>query len=284
MILFFGGCGNQAEPDSPLAGVEKAVSKDGVGICYKIRGVGNYSLVFVHGWCNNMTYWKYQVPAFSSGYKVVTLDLAGHSLSGKKRKSWTMEAFGNDVVSVIEKENLKNVILIGHGMGGAVILEAARDVPDRVIGLVGIDTFKDYYMKSYPEEQIEFFLEPWRKDFKNRMREYAVETFFPDDVNQEFMKEIVLDMREAFPEEALEMLEQLLRYDGSQAFKEITVPIHGINSKLRDSSYEIATENAQSFDWIYQSGAGHFLMMENPDFFNRLLAGKLEDIILELYK
>ncbi|MFO7980040.1 MAG: alpha/beta hydrolase [Candidatus Aminicenantes bacterium] len=284
VILWFSSCNEKAEPDSPLSGIEKAVSEDGVGIYYKIKGVGNYSLVFVHGWCNDMSYWENQIPAFSSGYKVITLDLAGHGISGKEREFWTMEAFGKDVASVIKREGLENIILIGHGMGGAVILEAAGLVPERIIGLVGIDTFKDHYMRKYSREQVEFFLKPWREDFESRMREYAVETFFHNKVDQELMKKVIIDMRESQPEKSLNMLEHLLRYDGSQAFKEIKVPIQCINSKLRDTTYEIATQNAASFDWIYQTGAGHFPMLENPDFFNRLLATILEDIIMDLYK
>ncbi len=283
-VLSFFRCGEKPESGSVLSGTKKAASEDGIDIYYKISGVGNYTLVFVHEWCNDMTYWEHQIPAFSSGYKVLVLDLAGHGLSGAERKSWTMEAFGRDVASVIEKEGLKNVILIGHGMGGAVILETAGNIPDRVIGLVGVDTFKDYYMRSYSEEQVEFFIKPWREDFKKRMREYAVETFFHNDMDQEVMKRILLDMINAPPDSSLNMFEHLLRYDGSQAFRDIEVPIHCINSKMRDTSYDIADKNALSFDWIYQSGAGHFPMLENPDFFNRLLAGTLEDIILDLYK
>ncbi len=284
LILFFSGCKRQSESDALSLGAKKVVSEDGIDIFYKVKGVGNFILVFVHGWCHDMTYWENQIPAFSSGYKVVTLDLAGHGLSGSERKSWSIEAFGRDVASVIERENLKNVILVGHGMGGAVILETARSMPSRVIGLVGVDTFKDHYMRGYTEEQIDYFLEPWRKDFKNRMREYAVETFFSDHVEQQLMRKVILDMMGSEPERALDILEQLLRYDGSQAFKDIKVPITCINSKLRDTSYEIATQNALSFNWIYQTGSGHFLMLENPDFFNRLLAGRLEEIILNLYK
>ncbi|MBD3414508.1 MAG: alpha/beta fold hydrolase [Candidatus Aminicenantes bacterium] len=284
LALCMGACEDNTGQDPHLTGMKKAVSLDGVDIYYRIKGVGNYTLVFVHGWCNDMTYWKNQIPAFTSGYQAVALDLAGHGLSGMNRKSWSMEAFGGDVVSVITEESLDRIILIGHGMGGAVILEAARIVPEKVIGLVGVDTFQDHYMKNYPEEQIDFFVKPWQEDFKNRMREYAVETYFPDHVDQELMKEIILDLREAPSDVALDILKHVLRYNGAQAFQEIKVPIRGINSKLHHTSYEVAGRNADFFDWIYQSGSGHFPMLENPDFFNRLLAGRLEEIVLDLYE
>ena len=52
-----------------------------------------------------------------------------------------MPAFGADVVAVIEKLGLRDVVLIGHSMGGDVIVEAARALPERIIGLVWVDTY-----------------------------------------------------------------------------------------------------------------------------------------------
>jgi len=64
----------------------------------------------------------------------VSLDLAGHGESGLGRRAWTMPAFGEDVVAVAEKLGLEDVVLTGHSMGGDVIVEAARRMPDRVRG------------------------------------------------------------------------------------------------------------------------------------------------------
>ncbi|MDH5743438.1 MAG: alpha/beta hydrolase, partial [Candidatus Aminicenantes bacterium] len=58
--------------------------------------------------------------------------------------AWTMEAYGEDVVAVVNKLKLQEVILVGHSMGGYVILEAARRLPERIIGLVGVDTLNDF--------------------------------------------------------------------------------------------------------------------------------------------
>ena len=47
---------------------------------------------------------------------------------------------GQGVVSVVEALGLKRVVLIGHSIGGPVVLEAARRMPGRVAGLVLVDT------------------------------------------------------------------------------------------------------------------------------------------------
>ena len=114
------------EETQEASGENLAVSEDGVPIYFQSRGQGDYTLVFVHGWCTDMSYWDAQIPSFRVYYRVVTLDLAGHGRSGRDRAVWSMEAFGQDVAAVVRKLDLNNVILIGHSLGGPVVLEAAR--------------------------------------------------------------------------------------------------------------------------------------------------------------
>ena len=156
LLSALSGCGADSE--------KQALSADNVAINYRVEGEGTPALVFVHGWSCEKSYWKYQVPHFSKRYKVVTIDLAGHGESGSGRKDWTMEAFGKDVAAVVEKLDLHRVILIGHSMGGPVIIEAARQMPERVIGLVGVDTFLDLG-RQYTQQQVDAYVAPFERDF-----------------------------------------------------------------------------------------------------------------------
>ncbi|MDD5022036.1 MAG: alpha/beta hydrolase, partial [Endomicrobiaceae bacterium] len=136
-----------------FAKTQTAISKDGVPISFSVYGKGDTTLVFIPGWSCNSSVWKNQVPYFSKKYRVVTLDLAGHGKSGKERTVYTMESFAQDVASVIKKINAQKVILIGHSMGGFVIIETAKIIPDNVIALVGIDTLQNLE-QSYTPEQV----------------------------------------------------------------------------------------------------------------------------------
>ena len=127
-------------------------SKDGTPISYEIYGSGEPTLVFVHGWSCDARYWRAQVPHFSRNHRVVTIDLAGHGHSGASRSRYTMRAFGEDVRAVTEATGSAGVILIGHSMGGSVIAEAARLMPDRVVGLIGIDTLENVEYRLTREE------------------------------------------------------------------------------------------------------------------------------------
>src|SRR5947207_8252802 len=126
-------------------------SSDTIQLAYEAHGKGEPSLVFVHGWSCDRSYWKAQVDSFAKEFKVITIDLAGHGESGIERKSWTIEAFASDVVAVITKLSLDRVVLIGHSMGGDVIAETARQLKGRVAGLIMVDAYKKLGQGRTPE-------------------------------------------------------------------------------------------------------------------------------------
>ncbi|MGI0150297.1 MAG: alpha/beta fold hydrolase [Thermoplasmata archaeon] len=140
-------------------------STDGVDIRYEVEGRGAPAIVFVHGWSCDRTYWRAQIEHFAKSHLVVAIDLAGHGDSGPGRKDWTIEAFGADVRAVLEALDLRDAVLVGHSMGGPVIVEASRLAPDRVAALVAVDTLADVEGKMSPEE-LEGFLAPMRADFR----------------------------------------------------------------------------------------------------------------------
>ncbi len=189
MIGFFMACDPAQEvPASP------AYSTDGVAIHYQVHGAGAQSLVFVHGWACDHSYWEQQLQHFSRHYKVVTIDLAGHGRSGLNRDDWTIEAFGNDVTAVVEKLDLDTVILIGHSMGGPVIVEAAQHMTDRIIGLVGVDTFHDIDREAGNPEEVEAFLQPLIENFTETTEAFVKANMFTATSDSSLIEQISTDM------------------------------------------------------------------------------------------
>ena len=133
--------------DSPLTKIglkqDSVISNDGVEINYFVSGPNKEALVFVHGFSCSSKYWLAQLQHFSKKYTVVAIDLAGHGDSGSNRKAYNMDAFGKDVASVVNDLELEHVTLIGHSMGGPVIVEAANELGDKVDLLIGVDTMHD---------------------------------------------------------------------------------------------------------------------------------------------
>ena len=285
ILVLMASCQQGRQEDSgDASGIDSAISTDGVPIHYETQGQGDYTLVFVHGWCTDMSYWEAQIPSFRVYYRVVSLDLAGHGRSGGGRDVWSMEAFGQDVAAVVQKLDLNNVILIGHSLGGAAILEGARLLPGRVIGMVGADTFSDIYLKPYSEEQIEAVLEPFRTDFQEGMRRYLLENYFRFSSSGDLKKRVILDMAQVDPVLAIGSLEQLLRYDGTAALQQLTLPIRSINADRPLVYFRVIRGNTESFHNRFLSNVGHFLMIEDPQTFNRVLSEFLGQIIQASYQ
>lgn len=147
-----------------------AYSKDGTSIAYEVFGAGDPTLIFVHGWSCDSRYWRAQVPEFSKKYRVVVIDLAGHGHSGMSRITYRLSSFGEDVKAVTKAVGSNRVILIGHSMGGPVVAEAARLMPDRVIGLIGIDTFKNIE-SAITSEVAKTFIDPLERNFPDGCRQ-----------------------------------------------------------------------------------------------------------------
>ncbi len=255
---------------------QQVLSADNVMISYDVQGQGKPALVFVHGWCCDKRYWKFQVPHFAKQYKVVTIDLAGHGDSGLGRKDYTIEAFGGDVVAVVEKLQLDKVILIGHSLGGAVIIEAARQMPGHVIGCVGADTLHDIG-KVYSDEENEKMIFNLELDFVGTMQNF-VRGAFKAEADPEVVAWVVDNMSSVNRKACISVIENIGKYDLKEAVKDVQVPIVCINSDFLPMKVEANRKYARIYEVKMMPGIGHFVMMEDPENFNQLLAETITEI------
>jgi pimeloyl-ACP methyl ester carboxylesterase len=251
-------------------------SSDGVQIAYHTVGEGDPALVFVHGWSCDKSYWKEQIPFFSEKYRVVTIDLAGHGDSGEDRTDWSIPAFGQDVASVIKALNLKRVILIGHSMGGPTIIEAAKLVPKRVIGLIGVDTFSNFELR-YTNEQFKQLIAPFELDFYNATMAF-VKSMFTTSTDSNLVNRIAEDMAKSPPAVGLGAFHALFQYDPIPTLESIKIPIIAINADRWPTNVEAGQRHSVSFSLKLMPGLGHFIMMEDPEKFNRLLLESVQEM------
>ncbi len=155
-------------------------STDGSSITYGVCGRGNITIVFVHCWTCNHEFWRPQIEYFSKKHKVVWLDLAGHGLSNSNRQEYTMLSFGEDVAAVVNQIDSDNVILVGHSMGGPVAIEVAKLLGDKVIGIVGVDTFYTPFEYPKSEAEINGFMKQFNDDFRVSSEQLVRSMFTPE--------------------------------------------------------------------------------------------------------
>jgi len=273
VILFGFGCQN--EPDNI------AISADGVKISYTNQGKGEPAIIFVHGWANNRSIWDGQVSHFSKKYQAIAVDLAGFGESGSNRNKWTVESFADDVVAVIDKLNLKQVVLVGFSMGAPVVIETANQRPDRVTGVVLVDDLHNIEMK-YPPQMIAYIDSVFMDLVTNPTLEKLVGGgFFKR--NPEKSYERVLPMlnnpAKIGWQESLNNTFRWHNKDCLESLKKIRVPVAAINSDRQPTNVEAFREYVPSFQARILPGSGHVVMWDAPEEFNRLLEESIGEFL-----
>lgn len=257
-----------------------ALSFDSERIAYDVVGKGKTTLIFIHGWSCDGRYWQRQIPVFAKEYQVITVDLAGHGHSSFDRSNFSMLSFANDVKAIIDKEHIDRAILIGHSMGAGVIAEAARLMPEKVVGIVAVDALQNVAERT-PQRVIDEMVKPFKTDFKSAAQNF-VTPMFPKGTDQQLVDWVKEDISSAPKEIALNaFLNYLGQYVSGEAaivFNDINIPVVSINARLWPTAPEENKKHIKNYQLYYIEGTGHFPMLEKPDEFNMLLKKALNSI------
>ena len=251
-----------------------AADVDGISIHWTSRGSGTQTVIFVHGWTCDETSWQRQVPAISQKYRVITLDLPGHGKSGSPKDGrFSMALFARAVEAVRSEAKVERAVLAGHSMGTPVIRQYALMYPQRVAGLVLVDGLIQLAGTGPGFARLQMTGPEGLK-----IREQFVRSMFSPatsaDLQQQILK-MTMSTSEATANGAF-----AATWDQS-TFKNdvIAVPVLGVYA---DRS---GVANRDGMNRLYSNleyheipGTGHFLMMEKPEEFNRLLLGFLAKI------
>lgn len=283
IMLACGGNGEKPPPiadqtAAPAAGPGTAAAADGVSIAYTISGTGSPVLVFIHGWMCDQSFWAAQVEDFRPTNTVVTIDLPGHGLSGVDREAWSVLALGADVQAVVEHLDLDEVVLIGHSLGGPVALEAARLMPERVIGVIAVDSLQDAEAE-YDPEQIESMLAAFENDFVGTCNGFSASMFL-EGSDPELVARVISAMCDGSPGIGVALMRDYVDYELGPALAAVDTPVRFINAGLWPTNVEANRKYQPDFDGVIMEGFGHFLMMEKPEEFN----ARLKKILATLAK
>lgn len=244
---------------------------DGARIPVLVAGSGSPLVILIHGWACRADFWSSQIAPLSQHVRVAAVDLPGHGSADPQRPSaiWSIEGFGADILAVADALGADEVVIVGHSMGGAVAIEAARLLGTRCRLLVGVDTFTEaMFYAARPADEIANRISSFRNDFPGRMRG-MIDAITGEDADQELKATIANGMAASDPEAALGVLEALLRWGIAAVWPLPGIRAVAINSALLARRNELI--DLDNLEIILMEGPGHFPMMEAPEAFNRLL-------------
>lgn len=97
-------------------------------------------VLLVHGFNHHAEAWVRNVDALvAAGFRVVALDLPGFGRSGVPRMNYSLAGYARFLVSFMDVVGIKKAHLVGHSMGGAIVLKTAIEEPRRVTSVTGVD-------------------------------------------------------------------------------------------------------------------------------------------------
>lgn len=118
------------------------VEANGLKLHYLDYGTqGGPPMLCLHGGAVNAHWFDFVAAGFSADYHVRALDQRGHGDSAwAQPPAYGYDRYAADLAAVIEKLDLRDIVLIGHSMGGLVSLVYAANYPGRVKRLIVIDS------------------------------------------------------------------------------------------------------------------------------------------------
>jgi pimeloyl-ACP methyl ester carboxylesterase len=174
---------------------------------------------------------------------------------------------------VIRATDAKNVVLIGHSLGGPVALEAGLLVPDRVIGVIGAEAFYDVWADPGFAKAVDGL----RPDFKANTRAFIRKAMFLPASPAPLADSVADAMAAAPPEIALPAIDSLLAWSKNRqaaAASELRAPAGLIlvaGGSAGTAKFQKARQGQPSLGVAEVPGTGHFLMLEVPGAFNAKL-------------
>jgi len=124
------------------------------------RGEGK-PLVFIHGFPMHQSIWDDFGERFADANKVITLDLPGFGKSPILPSSFSLDQVAEQVLNCLSEREIVNSVIIGHSLGGYVVLAMIEKRPDLFsgIGLFHSTAYADSAEKKESRAKVVEFVE-----------------------------------------------------------------------------------------------------------------------------
>jgi 3-oxoadipate enol-lactonase len=277
-------CGSSTSPASspssapapaPTPIDARVPSADGVSIHYAVEGHGP-AVVLAHCLGCDLHYWDVAAADLARDHRVVRLDFAGHGGSGTERKTWTIEAFAGDIRAVVDAAGVDKFTLVGHSMSGTIALETARELGDRVTGVVPIDSVLDVDAHM-PAEMRAKVLAELRADYRGFM-EKQLPHMLPKNPDPKVVARVRGDAMAADPERVAGILDSLFAYRADVTLDHLAMPVVAIDADREPVALDHDRAHAPQFDARVIPDTSHWLMLDKPAEFARTLREVVESI------
>lgn len=244
----------------------------------KIYGSHPEHLLIFHGLFGQADNFATLARQFAEHYTVHTIDLRNHGRSFHS-DDMSFEAMTRDILNYLDEHQIETCYLLGHSLGGRVVMEFAYRYPERLDKLIVADMAPKAYAPHHQGilkalESVDFDKVEKRSDAEEYLKQYIPEF----GVRQFLLKNVYLKEKgryafrfnlEVLSNKYLEMVGEGLT-DGN--YDNPTLFIRGGNSHyIMDQDFDMIKSHFPQAEFETIPNAGHWLHAENPKMFFDLI-------------
>ena len=110
---------------------------------YEAGPKDGFPIVFCHGFPELAYSWRHQLPALgAAGFRAIAPDQRGYGATSQPEgaENYTMKHLCGDLTGMLDALGIQKAVFCGHDWGGFVVWQMAVLHPDRVAGVIGVNT------------------------------------------------------------------------------------------------------------------------------------------------
>jgi pimeloyl-ACP methyl ester carboxylesterase len=268
------------------------VKVDDIDIAYKQLGnANNNPIVLITGCCTTMDMWSPSLlKELSSNRSVIIFDNRGAGESAAGTKEFSINQFANDTIGFLDALKIEKADILGTSMGSFIAQELTLKNPNRVNNLILYASSCGGNEAVPPGSQVLQALETMTNASSSPPTQEDIDritsTLFPPEwfkANPNYQNYIPFPKESVSPEIIQRQNEAIVSWITTgtcNALSNITQPtlvIVGTDDIWTPAANSLILAERISGSWLVQVGnAGHGLMYQYPDAFNRLILTFLE--------
>ncbi len=120
----------------------KFAASNGIRMAVYEQGSG-YPIVFCHGWPELAYSWRHQIPALAAaGFRAIAPDQRGYGQTDRPETitDYDIHHLTGDLAGMLDALGIEKAVFCGHDWGGIVVWQMPLLYPDRVAGVIGLNT------------------------------------------------------------------------------------------------------------------------------------------------
>jgi pimeloyl-ACP methyl ester carboxylesterase len=240
-----------------------------INLFYEDIGSGDPPILLVHGGMDDHTHFIPQFEHFGTNHRTIAVDLRGYGQSDKPIQEYTIAGYADDIVWLCKELDVINPVVIGHSMGGLVVLELAARFPNFPYAIVILDA------PIVPPPAFIEGLKPLVKAMKTQQYREALGQFLSPFVGftdkPETKEKLLKELLSVEQHVIASTLASYSTYDSVAAAARCKVPVLYVGSGIPFSDLDRFQSLCPQLVVEKTTGSGHYLQLEVPQQINTMI-------------